>query len=259
MQKSHYYLLLPEDKKNKKLSRYSRHIILSEVGQIGQDKLTQAKVLVVGAGGLGCPILQYLAAAGIGTLGIVDFDIIEESNLQRQIIHDSNDIGKYKVDSAHKSLLALNPSIKVTPIYKQLNNKALIEPINKVDIVLDCTDNLNSRLAINKACVQTKTPLISGAAIRMEGQISVFNSNLDNSPCYNCLYPNEQKIIETFTETGILAPMVGIIGSLQALETMKLIMGVGNNLIGKLLLIDGMTMEFQTIKINKNPNCPTCT
>ena len=241
------------------LLHYSRQILLPEIGIEGQQRLLNAKVLIIGLGGLGSPAAMYLAAAGVGHLYISDFDKVELSNLQRQIIHDSNDIGKYKVDSAHKSLLALNPSIKVTPIYKQLNNKALIEPINKVDIVLDCTDNLNSRLAINKACVQTKTPLISGAAIRMEGQISVFNSNLDNSPCYNCLYPNDQEIIETCTETGILAPMVGIIGSLQALETMKLIMGVGNNLIGKLLLIDGMTMEFQTIKINKNPNCPTCT
>jgi molybdopterin/thiamine biosynthesis adenylyltransferase len=244
---------------DKELLHYSRQILLPEIGIEGQQRLLNAKVLIIGLGGLGSPAAMYLAAAGVGHLYISDFDKVELSNLQRQIIHDNNDIGKYKVDSAHKSLLALNPSIKVTPIYKRLNNKALIEPINKVDIVLDCTDNLNSRLAINKACVQTKTPLISGAAIRMEGQISVFNSNLDNSPCYNCLYPNDQEIIETCTETGILAPMVGIIGSLQALETMKLIMGVGNNLIGKLLLIDGMTMEFQTIKINKNPNCPTCT
>lgn len=244
---------------DKELLHYSRQILLPEIGIEGQQRLLNAKVLIIGLGGLGSPAAMYLAAAGVGHLYISDFDKVELSNLQRQIIHDNNDIGKYKVDSAHKSLLALNPSIKVTPIYKQLNNKALIEPINKVDIVLDCTDNLNSRLAINKACVQTKTPLISGAAIRMEGQISIFNSNLDNNPCYNCLYPNDQEIIETCTETGILAPMVGIIGSLQALETMKLIMGVGNNLIGKLLLIDGMTMEFQTIKINKNPNCPTCT
>ena len=241
------------------LLHYSRQILLPEIGIEGQQRLLNAKVLIIGLGGLGSPAAMYLAAAGVGHLYISDFDKVELSNLQRQIIHDSNDIGKYKVDSARESLLALNPSITVTPLDKLLANKALIEPINKVDIVLDCTDNLTSRLAINQICVQTKTPLISGAAIRMEGQISVFNSNLDNSPCYRCLYPNDEEIVETCTETGILAPMVGIIGSLQALEAMKQIIGIGNNLIGQLLLIDGITMEFQTIKVKKNPNCPTCT
>lgn len=232
------------------LLHYSRQILLPEIGIEGQQRLLNAKVLIIGLGGLGSPAAMYLAAAGVGHLYISDFDKVELSNLQRQIIHDNNDIGKYKVDSARESLLALNPSIKVTPVYKQLP---------KVDIVLDCTDNLKTRLAINKFCVQTKTPLISGAAIRMEGQISVFNCNLDTSPCYNCLYPNDEEIVETCTETGILAPMVGIIGSLQALEAMKFIIGIGNNLIGQLLLIDGITMEFQTIKVKKNPNCPTCT
>jgi len=241
------------------LLHYSRQILLPEIGIEGQQRLLNAKVLIIGLGGLGSPAAMYLAAAGVGHLYISDFDKVELSNLQRQIIHDSNDIGKYKVDSARESLLALNPSITVTPLDKLLANKALIEPINKVDIVLDCTDNLKTRLAINQACVQTKTPLISGAAIRMEGQISVFNSNLNNSPCYRCLYPNDEELVETCTETGILAPMVGIIGSLQALEAMKIIIGIGNNLIGQLLLIDGITMDFQTIKVKKNPKCPTCT
>lgn len=240
---------------DKKLLHYSRQILLPEIGIEGQQRLLNAKVLIIGLGGLGSPAAMYLAAAGVGHLYISDFDKVEQSNLQRQIIHDSNDIGKYKVDSARESLLALNPSITVTPLY---DNQALIEPVTKVDIVLDCTDNLKSRLAINQTCVQTKTPLISGAAIRMEGQISVFNST-DNSPCYRCLYPNDEEILETCTETGILAPMVGIIGSLQALEAMKIIIGIGNNLIGQLLLIDGITMDIQTIKIKKNPNCPTCT
>lgn len=240
---------------DKELLHYSRQILLPEIGIEGQQRLLNAKVLIIGLGGLGSPAAMYLAAAGVGHLYISDFDKVEQSNLQRQIIHDSNDIGKYKVDSARESLLALNPSITVTPLY---DNQALIEPVTKVDIVLDCTDNLKSRLAINQTCVQTKTPLISGAAIRMEGQISVFNST-DNSPCYRCLYPNDEEILETCTETGILAPMVGIIGSLQALEAMKIIIGIGNNLIGQLLLIDGITMDIQTIKIKKNPNCPTCT
>ncbi|WP_069469945.1 HesA/MoeB/ThiF family protein [Candidatus Marithrix sp. Canyon 246] len=241
------------------LLHYSRQILLPEIGIEGQQRLLNAKILIIGLGGLGSPAAMYLAAAGVGHLYISDFDKVEQSNLQRQIIHNTNNIGKYKVDSARESLLALNPSITVTPLYKQLDHQALIEPVNKVDIVLDCTDNLKSRLAINQACVQTKTPLISGAAIRMEGQISVFNSNLENTPCYRCLYPNNQEIVETCTETGILAPMVGIIGSLQALEAMKVIIGIGNNLIGQLLLIDGITMDFQTIKVKKNPKCPTCT
>jgi adenylyltransferase/sulfurtransferase len=232
------------------LLHYSRQILLPEIGIEGQQRLLNAKVLIIGLGGLGSPAAMYLAAAGVGHLYISDIDKVELSNLQRQILHDNNDIGKYKIDSARESLLALNPSIKVTPVYKQLP---------KVDIILDCTDNLKTRLAINKHCVQTKTPLISGAAIRMEGQISVFNSNLNNSPCYHCLYPSNEELVETCTETGILAPIVGIIGSLQALEAMKLIIGIGNNLIGQLLLIDGITMEFQTIKVKKNPNCPTCT
>jgi molybdopterin/thiamine biosynthesis adenylyltransferase len=241
------------------LLHYSRQILLPEIGIEGQQRLLNAKVLIIGLGGLGSPAAMYLAAAGVGHLYISDFDKVELSNLQRQIIHNTHDIERYKVDSARESLLALNPSIAITPLSQRLENQALIEPITKVDIVLDCTDNLTTRLAINQACVQTKTPLISGAAIRMEGQISIFNSNLDNSPCYRCLYPNNETIVETCTETGILAPMVGIIGSLQALEAMKLIIGIGNNLIGQLLLIDGITMEFQTIKVRKNPNCPICT
>jgi molybdopterin/thiamine biosynthesis adenylyltransferase len=247
------------DMNDTELLHYSRQILLPEIGIEGQQRLLNAKVLIIGLGGLGSPAAMYLAAAGVGHLYISDFDKVELSNLQRQIIHKINNIGKNKVDSAHESLLALNPSITITPLYQRLENQALIEPITKVDIVLDCTDNLTSRLTINQACVQTKTPLISGAAIRMEGQISVFNSNLDHSPCYSCLYPNDEQIIETCTETGILAPMVGIIGSLQALEAIKLIIGIGNNLIGQLLLIDGITMEFQTIKVKKNPNCPICT
>ncbi len=241
------------------LLHYSRQIFLPEIGIEGQQRLLNAKVLIIGLGGLGSPAAMYLAAAGVGHLYLSDFDKVELSNLQRQIIHKTNNIGKYKVDSARESLLALNPKITVTPIYQRLDNQALIEPVTKVDIVLDCTDNLTTRLAINKTCVQTKTPLISGAAIRMEGQISVFNSNIENSPCYNCLYPNNEKLVETCTDTGILAPMVGIIGSLQALEAMKIIIGIGNNLIGQLLLIDGITMDFQTIKVKKNPKCPTCT
>ena len=243
---------------NNQLLRYSRQILLPQVGVEGQERLLQAKVLIVGMGGLGSPAAMYLAAAGVGHLFISDFDKVDLSNLQRQIIHRTTDIGRYKVDSARDTLLALNPLIAVTPLYQQWNDTNLIAQVDEVDVVLDCSDNLPTRLAINQACVQMQTPLVSGSAIRMEGQISVFRNDLPNSPCYHCLYPNPAIPAETCTQTGILAPIVGIIGSLQALEAMKLIMAVGEVLMGKLLLLDAMKMEWYTVKLAKNPHCPVC-
>ncbi len=243
---------------DEQLLRYSRQILLPQVEIEGQERLLNATVLIIGLGGLGSPVAMYLAAAGIGHLILCDFDSVDLSNLQRQIIHSTQDIGKPKVDSARDSLLALNPQIKVTPLYKQLDEESLTKQIANVDIVLDCTDNLPTRFAINQACVQTKTPLISGAATRMEGQLSVFKGYLPDSPCYRCLYPSDDILSETCSQTGILAPLVGIIGSLQALEAMKVIMNVGDTLTGEVLLLDALTMEFSRIKLAKNPKCPIC-
>jgi len=240
------------------LLRYSRQILLPQVGIEGQERLLNAKVLIIGMGGLGSPAAMYLAAAGIGHLRLCDFDVVDLSNLQRQIIHNTHEIGKPKVESARETLLALNPLIEVTPLYQQLDDEALAEEVANVDVVLDCSDNLPTRFAINQACVNTKTPLVSGAAIRMEGQISVFRGYLPDSPCYRCLYPSDDDINETCSQTGILAPIVGIIGSLQALEAMKVIMEVGETLNGELLLIDALNMEFNRVKLLKNKGCPVC-
>ncbi|MDM8567911.1 molybdopterin-synthase adenylyltransferase MoeB [Thiotrichales bacterium HSG1] len=239
------------------LLRYSRQIMLPQVGIEGQERLNNSKALIIGLGGLGSPVAMYLAAAGIGHLRLCDFDVVDLSNLQRQIIHNNDDIGKLKVESARDSLLALNPSIEVIPIAKRLDNEELITQVKQVDVVLDCSDNLPTRFAINSACVKTQIPLISGAAIRTEGQITVFLNDA-YSPCYRCLYPNDTNLEETCVQTGILAPMVGLIGSVQALEAMKVIMGIGKTLVGKSLLIDGLSMEINQLKLTKNSACPIC-
>ena len=243
---------------DEQLLRYSRQILLPQVEIEGQESLLNATVLIIGLGGLGSPVAMYLAAAGVGHLILCDFDSVDLSNLQRQIIHNTLNIGKPKVESARNSLLALNPQIKVTSLYQQLDEESLTKQIANVDIVIDCTDNLPTRFAINQACVQTKTPLISGAATRMEGQLSVFKGYLPDSPCYRCLYPSDDILSETCSQTGILAPLVGIIGSLQALEAMKVIMNVGDTLTGEVLLLDALTMEFNRIKLSKNKKCPIC-
>ncbi|MBE9563257.1 MAG: molybdopterin-synthase adenylyltransferase MoeB [Proteobacteria bacterium] len=239
------------------LLRYSRQIMLPQVGIEGQERLNNSKVLIIGLGGLGSPVAMYLAAAGIGQLRLCDFDVVDLSNLQRQIIHTSDDIGKSKVESAYESLISLNPLVEIIPIDKRLEYETLLTQVKQVDVVLDCSDNLPTRFAINSACVATKTPLISGAAIRMEGQITVF-LNDTNSPCYRCLYPSDADLKETCSQTGILAPMVGLIGSLQALEAIKIIIGVGKTLAGQLLLIDGLSMEINQLKLTKNSACPVC-
>lgn len=240
------------------LLRYSRQILLPQVNVEGQKRLLNAKVLIIGLGGLGSPVAMYLAAAGVGQLRLCDFDVVDLSNLQRQIIHHYQAIGKPKVESAREKLLALNPQVEIIPIYQQLEENALVSQVEQVDVVVDCSDNLSTRLAINQACVQRQKPLVSGAAIRMEGQITVFINQLLTSPCYRCLYPMAQLPEETCSQTGILAPLVGIIGSMQAMETMKLIMGIGESLMGRLLLLDALTMEWRSIKLTKNPHCPIC-
>jgi adenylyltransferase/sulfurtransferase len=232
--------------------------MLPQIDIEGQQKLLGARALIIGAGGLGSPAAMYLAAAGVGEIAIADFDEVDLSNLQRQIIHTSADIGKPKVASAEETMLAINPLIKVIPLNKRLENEILEDEVKKADVVLDCCDNFTTRFAVNSACVKTGTPLVSGAAIRFEGQLSVFIPSKENSPCYNCLYPNQEELAESCTQTGVVAPITGIIGSMQALEAIKVITNIGTVLCGKVLLLDGMSMECHSMVLPRNPNCPTC-
>ncbi len=240
------------------LLRYSRQIMLSEVDVEGQEKLLNARVLIIGMGGLGAPVAMYLAAAGVGHLVISDFDTVDLSNLQRQIVHATADIGRPKVESAEETLLALNPLIKVTPVNHVLEEDELLEQVEQADVVVDACDNLRTRFTVNKACVRSKTPLVSGAAIRMEGQVLVYRPDVPNTPCYRCLYRSDEELEERCTQAGVLAPVVGIIGSIQALETIKLIVGIGETLSGRLLLLDARTMDWQCVTVPKNPACPVC-
>jgi adenylyltransferase/sulfurtransferase len=240
------------------LLRYSRQIMLPQCDIEGQQKILDAKVLIIGAGGLGSPAAMYLAAAGIGSIVIYDDDVVELSNLQRQIAHHTPDIGMDKVISTSDTLNRLNPEVQVKAVKQRLAGEQLdIEVIN-ADIVLDCSDNFLTRFAINRACVKYKTALVSGAAIRFEGQVSVFTPGKDNSPCYNCLYSSDGEELQNCATNGVIAPITGIVGSIQALEALKLIMAIGKPLTGRLLLLDGLTMEWNTMKLTKNLRCPTC-
>ena len=243
---------------DEQLLRYSRQIMLAEIDIDGQQKLLDSTVMLIGLGGLGSPVSMYLASAGIGHLTLVDFDSVELSNLQRQIVHSTQDIDRPKVESARDRLLALNPDCKITIINQNLNEDDLLQQTQTTDVVIDCSDNFPTRFAVNKACFNSKTPLISGAAIRFEGQLSVFDPRQENSPCYRCLYGEEEIVAETCSQTGVIAPLLGIIGSLQAMETIKLITGTGESLIGRLLLFDATTTEFQSMRFKKDPACPMC-
>jgi adenylyltransferase/sulfurtransferase len=240
------------------LLRYSRQIMLPQCDIEGQHKLLAAKVLIVGAGGLGSPAAMYLAAAGVGNITIYDNDEVELSNLQRQIAHHTPDIGTDKVISTRQTLNNLNPEINITAVKQRLTGEELNFEVKTADVVLDCSDNFSTRFAINKACVSYQRPLVSGAAIGFEGQVAVFTPGKDNSPCYNCLYSNEGEDIQNCASNGVIAPITGIIGSIQALETMKLIMTIGEPLRGRLLLLDSLSMEWNTMRLRKNPACPTC-
>ncbi len=240
------------------LLRYSRQIMLPQIDVEGQQQLLAAKVLIVGAGGLGSPAAMYLAAAGIGNITIYDNDEVELSNLQRQIAHHTVDIGTDKVISTRETLNKLNPDINVKAVKQRLAGEQLDLEVMEADVVLDCSDNFSTRFAINKACVNHQTALVSGAAIRFEGQVSVFTPGKNNSPCYNCLYNSEGEELQNCSTNGVIAPITGIIGSIQALEAMKLIIAIGETLTGRLLLLDGLTMEWNTMKLKKNPKCPTC-
>ncbi|MGZ4969367.1 MAG: HesA/MoeB/ThiF family protein [Methylobacter sp.] len=240
------------------LLRYSRQIMLPQVDIEGQQKLLAAKALIVGAGGLGSPASIYLAAAGIGTITIYDNDVVDLSNLQRQITHHTSDIGTDKVISTRQTLNQLNPDIKIRAVKQRLEGEHLDFEVMQADVVLDCSDNFSTRFAVNKACVRHQTPLVSGAAIRFEGQVAVFTPGKNNSPCYNCLYNSDGEEMQNCATNGVIAPVTGVVGSIQALEAMKLIMNIGETLTGRLLLLDGLTMEWNMMKLRKNSNCPTC-
>lgn len=244
---------------DEELLRYSRHILLPGLDVDGQERLLAAKALIVGLGGLGSPVALYLAASGVGHLVLVDDDSVELSNLQRQIAHRTQDIGRSKVASARDACLALNPTIAVSTIEQRLDGTALAKAVAEVDLVVDCSDNFSTRFALNEACVAAGRPLVSGAAIRSEGQLAVFDSRQADSPCYRCLYsPDGADEQLNCSEAGVLAPVVGVVGSLQALESVKMLSGFGEPLTGRLLLLDGATMDIRTLKLAKDPACPVC-
>lgn len=240
------------------LLRYSRHIMLPQVDVKGQQKLLDSTALIVGMGGLGSPVAMYLAAAGVGHLILADFDVVEINNLQRQIIHSTSDIGKAKVDSAHDRLKQINPEITVTRFNQLLDEESLDELVPQVDIVIDGCDNFATRFSVNRACVKHHKPLVSGAAIRFEGQISVFPNNGEEFPCYQCLYKEEGEEDQTCSANGVLAPIVGLVGSIQAIEAIKVLLNIGETLRGRLMVIDGTTMEIRTLRFKKDPSCPAC-
>jgi sulfur-carrier protein adenylyltransferase/sulfurtransferase len=240
------------------LARYSRHLILPEVGMEGQQRLKAARVLCVGTGGLGSPLAFYLAAAGVGTLGLVDFDVVDASNLQRQIIHSTKDIGRKKLDSAEEKLLALNPALNVVKHETMLSSANALEILRDYDIVADGTDNFPTRYLVNDACVLLGKPNVYGSIFRFEGQASVFAT--ETGPCYRCLYPEPPPpgLVPSCAEGGVLGILPGLVGMIQATEAIKLILGKGESLAGRLLLVDALNMKFRELKLRKNPECPVC-
>lgn len=240
------------------LSRYSRQTRMPEIGEGGQLKLTNSHVVIFGMGGLGSPASLYLTAAGVGKITLVDFDKVDDSNLQRQIVHKEKNIGQDKVSSAKENLSQLNHLIELHEINDKLNEKQAAELIQSADAVLDCTDNFSSRFALNRVCHQLKKPLISGAAIRWEGQLTTYDFRQSDSPCYQCLYKEDDDGKELNCQAnGVLSPVVGLIGSMQAIETIKALIGI-KTLVGKLLILDSYTMQFRQLKLNQDKNCPVC-
>ena len=241
------------------LLRYARHILLDEFGIEGQAKLLASTALVVGAGGLGSPAAMYLASAGVGTIILADHDTVEISNLQRQILHQTSRLGALKAESGRDALLALNPEITVETRTVRLAGDMLDAQIAQVDVVLDCTDNFATRHAINRACVKHNKPLVSGAAIRFEGQISVFDPRDATAPCYHCLFPEAEDLeAATCASTGVFSPLVGIIGSMQAAEALKVLSHVGQSLKGQLLILDAFEMDWHRVRVKRDPGCPVC-
>ncbi|WP_298293797.1 molybdopterin-synthase adenylyltransferase MoeB [Thiomonas sp.] len=245
------------------LLRYSRHILLDEIGVEGQERIGAGRALILGAGGLGSPAALYLASAGVGQITLVDDDRVDLTNLQRQIAHTEARIGLLKVDSAREAMRQINPTVEVRTLAQRADEAQLSALVQAADVVLDCSDNFSTRHALNRACVAHGVPLVSGAAIRLSGQVSVFDTRADadgqRGPCYACLFPPDAPVEEVRCATmGVLAPLVGLVGSLQAVEALKLLAQTGTTLRGRLLLIDALDSEFQTLALQRNPRCPVC-
>ena len=249
---------MPEALSNDQRGRYSRHILLPEVGEEGQVRLLESKVLIVGAGGLGSPAALYLAAAGVGTIGIVDFDVVDASNLQRQILHNFDRIGQSKVESASETLTALNPDVKVVTFDERLSAENVLEIFGDYDVVVDGGDNFPTRYLVNDAALHLRIPVVHGSIFRFEGQVTVFDPYV--GPCYRCQYaePPPPELAPSCAEAGVLGVLPGVIGSLQAMETLKILLGIGETLSGRLLSYDGLGQEFRTLKVRRDPSCPAC-
>ena len=248
-----------QDMNDAQLLRYSRHIFLDDIGIEGQQKLLASHALIIGAGGLGSPVALYLGSAGVGHITVVDHDTVDATNLQRQIAHTLADVGQPKAQSIQQSIAAINPDVEVTVITQRADDARLHELVQKADVVLDCTDNFATRHAINRACVWHGKPLVSGAAIRFDGQVTVYDPRDAQSPCYACVFPETDTLEEAQCATmGVFAPLVGIIGSVQAAEALKLLMGIGQTLTGRLLMLDGRNMAWSEIKMPRNPACAVC-
>lgn len=256
--------LIPRDTElhpmtDEQLLRYSRHILLPEFGVEGQEKVLSASALVIGAGGLGSPAALYLAAAGIGTLVLADGDDVDLTNLQRQILHSTASVGRPKVESGREALARINPGVRTVPLRERLDGEALDRLVASSSVVLDCSDNFATRHAANRACVRHRKPLVSGAAVRFDGQVSVFDLRDEQSPCYHCLFPENAELEETRCAVmGVFAPLTGIIGAMQAAEALKLLAGAGETLKGRIMVLDALTMQWRTIKLAKDPSCTVC-
>ena len=241
------------------LLRYSRHILLDEVGIDGQQRILDAHALVIGAGGLGSPVVLYLGSAGVGRITLVDHDVVDLTNLQRQIAHTAERIGLPKVASASSAVAAINPEVRLTPLQTRADAALLDRLVSRCDVVLDCSDNFATRQLVNAACVKHRKPLVSGAAIRFDGQIGVYDTRDEKAPCYACVFPPDAAFEETPCATmGVFAPLVGIIGSMQAAEALKLLAGIGRSLAGRLLMLDGRSMEWNEVRVARDNTCPVC-
>ena len=248
---------------DEQLLRYSRHILLDQIGIEGQQRLLASHALVIGAGGLGSPAAMYLASAGVGHITIVDDDVVDLTNLQRQIAHTTDRVGQLKALSARDTMAQINPDITITALTERVDDARLAQLVAAADVVLDCTDNFATRHAVNRACVVQRTPLVSGAAIRFDGQISVFDPRGGDQPCYACLFPQDQHGVSNDVDVacasmGVFAPLVGVVGAMQAAEALKLLMNVGQSLAGRLLMLDGLYMEWTSIAVARNDHCPVC-
>lgn len=244
---------------DEQLLRYSRHILLDELGVEGQEKLLASHAVVIGAGGLGSPVALYLASAGVGHITLVDHDTVDATNLQRQIAHNLERLGQPKAESAKAAMHAINPEVRIDTVLQRADAALLDQLLPGADVILDCTDNFDTRHAINRASVRHRVPLVSGAAIRFDGQLSVYDPRNAESPCYACIFPDTDGLEEVRCATmGVFAPLVGIIGTMQAAEALKLLSGMGSRLVGRLTMLDGRGMEFTEVKLARNPGCPVC-